>query len=252
LSVLPYTHEFFVAQSPASLLSARVIVPLVLELVEPTSVVDVGCGIGAWLSVFAEHEVADYVGIDGDYVDRSALLIPQSRFISHDLSKPLELDRRFDLAMSLEVAEHLPEGSAQTFVDSLVRLAPVVLFSAAAPGQGGTGHLHERWPSYWASRFAEYGYLAVDAIRHRVWENELVAWWYAQNTLLFVTAGELGARPRLRADRERFAGMLDLAHPRMHEQTVRVWEELTTRQLLKMLPNALARSLRWRFARPRS
>jgi SAM-dependent methyltransferase len=252
LSALPYTREFFVAQAPGSLVSARVIVPIVMNVVGPHSVVDLGCGTGSWLSVFAEHGVVDSVGIDGHYVDTSALLIPRARFIAHDLRKSLTLDRQFDLAISLEVAEHLPDSSADPFVTSLVQLAPVVLFSAAVPGQGGIRHLNERWPSYWASRFAEHHYLAVDAIRPRVWENELVAWWYAQNTLLFVSASELEARPRLRSERERFQGMMDLVHPRMYEEAVRAWKEVTTRQLLKMLPAALARTFRWRFARPRS
>src|SRR5438046_10610902 len=99
-----------------------------MKLTQPTSVVDLGCGIGTWLAVFAEHNVGDYVGIDGDYVDRSQLLIPPERFLSGDLSEPVELNRRFDLAVSLEVAEHLPAASARVLVASLTGLPPVVLF----------------------------------------------------------------------------------------------------------------------------
>ncbi len=148
--------------------------------------IDVGCGQGTWLSVFAEYGATDVNGIDGDYVDRDRLEIPADRFHGQDLSRPLAVERTFDLAVSLEVAEHLPEVACDGFVESLTRLAPVVLFSAAAPYQGGQNHVNEQWPEYWAERFARHGYLPVDCLRRRVWANPDVEWWYAQNALLFV------------------------------------------------------------------
>jgi hypothetical protein len=114
------------------------------------------------------------------------LRIPVDRFLAHDLLEPVSLERRFDLAMSLEVAEHLPARSARDFVATLVKLAPVVLFSAAIPHQGGTRHVNEQWPRYWATLFDQFNYGAVDAIRERIWDRSDVAYYYAQNVLLFV------------------------------------------------------------------
>jgi SAM-dependent methyltransferase len=147
--VTDYTSEFFRAKTEGSLRSARTVVPIVMELLKPGSVVDVGCGRGTWLSVFAEHGIADVVGVDGDYVDRRTLLIPPDRFVAHDLTTPLRLHRTFDLVVSLEVAEHLPVACAGEFVASLTSLGSAVLFSAAVPGQGGTHHVNERWQDYW-------------------------------------------------------------------------------------------------------
>lgn len=246
MSEVPYTTEFFDEQRAASVTSARHVVPIVVDLIGPRSVVDVGCGIGGWLSVFAEHDILDSIGIDGDYVDRSELLIPAARFLGRDLAEPVELDRRFDLALSLEVAEHLPEASAGLFVRSLTQLAPTVLFSAAVPGQGGIHHVNEQWPSYWASRFAEHDFVAIDALRPRVWNNKAVAWWYAQNMLLFVSPLVLEARTQLRIERDCPRNAMDLVHPRMYEGALRAWEQLTTRRLLGMLPRAMRRSISWR------
>jgi SAM-dependent methyltransferase len=246
-----YTSEFFTQQCGSSIESARTVVPIVMELIQPGSVADIGCGIGTWLAVFAENGVADYIGIDGDYVDRSQLLIPPERFVGRDLAEPIELDRRFDLAVSLEVAEHLPAASARVLVGSLVRLAPVVLFSAAVPGQGGTHHVNEQWPSYWASFFAEHGFVLVDAVRPRIWEKKDVAWWYRQNTLLFVSPAAMDMRIRLRVEHECPRGALDLVSQLIFVEEARSREQLTTRQLLLAFPRALGESINWRVSRLR-
>lgn len=212
----PYTTRFYQKDLDVVLRSARQIVPLVMELVSPQSVVDVGCGIGAWLSVFAEHGVRDYLGVDGDYVEPAMLRIPRDRFVAYDLTMPLRMERRFELVVSLEVAEHLPASAAAGFVRSLTGLGPAVLFSAAVPYQGGAHHVNEQWPDYWARLFADQGYAVLDCIRRRVWNNEEVAEWYAQNTLIFVRE-ELLARPRLKAERDRTVdSQLAMVHPRMY------------------------------------
>jgi 2-polyprenyl-3-methyl-5-hydroxy-6-metoxy-1,4-benzoquinol methylase len=84
---------------------------MIIAAVQPNTVIDVGCGVGTWLAVLAENGVADVWGIDGDYVDRALLEIPEERFLPHDLTKPVRLERRFDLVLCLEVAEHLPADS---------------------------------------------------------------------------------------------------------------------------------------------
>src|SRR5437016_3032113 len=124
--MLTYNRSFFTTQQTGSKRSAEVVVPLVMELLRPGSVADIGCGVGTWLAVFQAHGVKDILGVDGAYVDRRALHIPSGSFHPHDLTQPLPLNRTFDLAMSLEVGEHLPASSAGRLVDTLTGLAPVV------------------------------------------------------------------------------------------------------------------------------
>jgi SAM-dependent methyltransferase len=168
--------------------SARVVMPHVLGLCRARSVIDVGCGLGAWAAECRRLGARDVVAVDGDYVARAELVIAPEAFLAHDLTTPLRMERRFDLALSLEVAHYLPESRAGGFVADLCELAPLVLFSAAIPHQGGRGHVNERWPAWWAERFAQHGYTPVDCVRDEVWEDGRVASWYAQNTLLFVSA----------------------------------------------------------------
>ena len=113
-----YYNPKFYRELASAQESAREILPLVLDVVKPASVIDIGCGTGNWLAIAHELGVRDILGIDGPWV-KAQLAIPPEKFIEHDLSTPLRLDRRFDLALSLEVAEHLPPSTAQTFVQSL-------------------------------------------------------------------------------------------------------------------------------------
>lgn len=217
-----YDENFFLELQEGARSSAREIVPLLLRLLNPRSVVDVGCGLGTWLAVFAESGVPDLFGVDGDYVNLQNLEIPKDSFLAHDLSRPLRLGRTFDLVVSLEVAEHLPQDRAATFVDSLTGLGGVVLFSAAIPFQGGTNHVNEQWPEYWAALFSEKGYAAVDCLRREFWRNENVDWWYAQNMLLFVEEDRLG-RPPFAGILERTpASQLALVHPKQYLYAVEI------------------------------
>jgi SAM-dependent methyltransferase len=211
-----YSEDFFESHRPGSQRSARVIVPLLLELVQPRSVVDVGCGTGSWLSVFRQCGIEDVRGIDGPHVPLDSLEISADRFSTFDLTQPLRLEQHFDLVVSLEVAEHLPRESADVFVESLVRLGPIVLFSAAVPGQGGTHHVNEQWPDYWVQRFARHGYVAIDALRPEVWKADDIEAWYVQNILLFVAAERVAADARLAAAQARTRpGQLSVVHPRL-------------------------------------
>ncbi len=179
-----YYDPKFYGELAAAQESAREVLPLVLDLVKPASVIDIGCGTGNWLAISRELGVKKILGVDGPWVARQ-LAIPPEDFAAHDLTLPLKLDRRFDLALSLEVAEHLPPSAARVFVKSLCDAAEVVVFSAAIPGQGGRRHVNEQWPAYWAELFRELGYECYDFLRPRVWNNSRVTWHYAQNLLIF-------------------------------------------------------------------
>lgn len=224
-----YTADFYRDHQDRALSSAHAIVPILLELVAPRTVVDVGCGSGAWLSVFLQEGIEDVLGLDGDYVDEHVLLIPADRFRAADLTKPLKLGLVFDLVVSLEVAEHLPEESVDSFVDTLVDLGPVVVFSAAIPFQGGVHHVNEQWPAYWAERFADRGYEAIDCIRSRVWDNEDVEWWYAQNIVVYVNRDLIERYPRLLIEMENSdAPPRSLVHPRKYLE-----DQTSTRSLYR-------------------
>lgn len=210
-----YSAGFYEECSAGSKRSAQAVVPLIIDWLRPNSVVDVGCGTGTWLSVFWESGVHDILGIDGEWVDRAKLDVPDTCFQPADVTKPLQIGRRFDLVVSVEVAEHLPAEHAAGFIDSLTSLGPVVLFSAAIPGQGGTHHVNEQWPEYWAALFRARGFIVVDCLRKRLWQRDDIDWWYAQNSVLCVRRDYWTSHPSLRAAcGELETPILPLVHPR--------------------------------------
>lgn len=238
---MSYTAEFFDEIRDESLSSAQVVVPLVVNLVGPRSVVDVGCATGAWLSVFRAHGIGRILGLDGTYVDVSRLLIPVEFFRAHDLAHKFTVSEQFDLAVSLEVAEHLPASSASGFVKSLCDLAPVVLFSAAVPGQGGLHHVNEQWPEYWREHFAEQGFLMFDPLRPAVWMDKRVSSFYRTNMFLFVRQDHLVGKPELaRLPQVTDASELILIEPHIL---------FGLRATLQRLPHALWAALRRRVGR---
>lgn len=168
--------------------SAKIVLPLVFDFIKADSVLDVGCGIGTWLYVAKNFGVRDVIGVDGDFVEKNLLEkhIKPNEFVSADIRFPFHINRKFDLAICLEVAEHLPPASASTLVDSLTKYSDVILFSAAIPGQGGQNHLNEQWPEYWAEKFRNHDYVFLDLIRPHIWNNEKVDFWYKQNIFLVV------------------------------------------------------------------
>lgn len=225
-----YTVEFYKRQSHASAQAARLILPLVLPLIKPHAVVDVGGGTGGWANACRDMGVKSIMVLDGPYVPEEFRLVPPECFHEVDLLQPLPAHLRGDLAICLEVAEHLPASRADGFVSDLTRLADAVLFSAAIPGQGGANHLNEQWPDYWVRRFQANGHDCFDMLRMQIWKEPRIPFWYRQNAILFVRVGS----PAYQSVQQ-VASPTD-ANPLVHPELYRAFRDLTlTRRINRRL-----------------
>lgn len=211
-----YGPEFYRMQSVGSRRSAEIILGLLFRDFDHIgSVVDVGCGVGTWLAVCRELGCEAIVGADWHAMASTELHIDARDILQVNLEQGIKFNRRFDLCLSLEVAEHLSRERAASFVEDLCALSDLVLFSAAVPGQAGTNHVNEQWHSYWASLFDRNGYGCFDLIRSRVWHDARVDWWYAQNAYVFVKkeARELFEKAQLARNRLDALVLYDTIHP---------------------------------------
>jgi len=183
-----YDQKFFERnKNSAKLKSVEIILTEVFKIFPQfNSAVDFGCATGTWLKGLERFGITDIRGYDGKWVDKSKLLIPQECFFEADFDKPMAIDRKFDLAISIEVGEHLKESSADSFIENITKSADFVLFSAAIPFQGGENHINEQWPEYWFGKFNHFGFVCIDRIRKALWNNYDVVDFYRQNVLLYV------------------------------------------------------------------
>lgn len=208
MSTSLYPEDFYAERRRHTEHAARAILKALPEGLNRNRIADIGCGTGTFLATALDTGSSYAFGMEGDWVRPDMLDSPDIVFT------PGDLEQRFagpsvDLVLSLEVAEHLTPGRAESFVADLTAMAPAVLFSAAIPGQGGVGHVNEQWQSYWAGLFAAQGYGAHDVIRPKLWTDEAVPAWYRQNAVLYLRpelAGQLGFTPTE-------PGLLDTVHP---------------------------------------
>lgn len=217
-----YTDGFYAAQVGGSQASAASMVPFLVENLQPSTMIDIGCGSGVWVREFASHGVSGH-GVDGPWVEKSALVISPEEFTPYDFNvsaSPFQISlprQKFDLLISMEFLEHLEPVKADPIVDFMTSIADVIVAGAAIPGQGGHCHLNEQYPSYWIERFAAHGYEAFDLVRPIFWSDPRVEYWYAQNTLAYFRGGVPASVRNAASDR--MASMLshpaDLVHPQL-------------------------------------
>lgn len=180
MSEVKYKHDVEVHNTK----DAEAFIPILSQYIQPNSVLDIGCGIGTWLKVFQDKGINDIVGVDGSNVEKKLLAIPSNNFVEHNLTQPLNLNRKFDLVVCLEVAEHLPIEFADNIIDILTVHSDNILFSAALPMQHGQNHLNEQPFKFWVEKFNLRGYTVKDIFRGQIWDNQKIKWWYRQNMFL--------------------------------------------------------------------
>lgn len=175
-------------------------------------------------------------------------MILASQFVAADLAHGVELGRQFDLVISLEVAEHLPPSSSESFVETLTTHGKVVLFSAAVPGQGGVNHINEQWPAYWKRLFEAREFLLVDCLRDRFWNNQEISPCYRQNIMLYVDRTRLAGDPKMLQEYDRGKDRpLAVVHPALLEEVLKRTPGL--RELARGLPYAVSQTIRIRARR---
>ena len=211
---IKYIHETAVHNIKAP----SIIVPKLIDMFSPQSVVDFGCGIGTFLNIFIREGVTDVLGLDGPWVNKDLLKenLPENKFKAVNLENHVSIDKKYDLAISLEVAEHLDESKASVMVDNLVQASDLIVFSAAIPFQGGQNHINEQWPTYWVDLFSQYGYKTLDILRPLFWNDSDVFFWYKQNVFVAVKKGSRSDAVASNICLSNSTGINSIVHPDLY------------------------------------
>jgi SAM-dependent methyltransferase len=216
-----YDEEFYSNRRGRVTSSAEAIMGVVFDLCSIESIIDFGCGTGTWINTAQSFGAKRVLGIEGHWLEEKYLDNPYLEILRYDLSRPINIKETFDLAISLEVAEHLPADRAETFVEDICRTSKKVLFGAAIPNQGGVGHLNEQWQSYWATLFLNLDYKAFDVIRPKIWSNPEIPFWYRQNTVLYIHQDELDKNNQIFSSSQATKPTdLNIVHPQLYDKNL--------------------------------
>lgn len=196
-----YDSWFYEYSDERMMRSVDAVADSIITFFKPSTVIDVGCGSGALLSYLHSHSI----NVEGLEYSEAALDLCRSRGLNvtkFDLEKDaIVKPKRFDLVVSTEVAEHLPESCADRYVDLLCNISDKVLITAATPGQGGTDHVNEQPHEYWIEKFRARKFAYDHGLSEKFksnWKEKGTAWWYYRNVMVFRrTSAELDSCPRL-------------------------------------------------------
>lgn len=220
--------------------SAEKILSYLLSRFPIRSVIEFGCGHAHWLEVAQKSAINDIYGLDGHWTERDKLRISPDLFCEVDLETSVDLNRKFDLTICMEVGEHLQEASAQVLIRSIVRHTDLVLFGAAIPLQGGFKHINEKWPSFWADHFDALGYQAFDLIRPTFWMDQDIHYYYRQNALVYINrnAHDLILKAETLSMKLRSNPIIDVVHPEKYMDYAS-YESIDLRRIVRKLPKAV-------------
>lgn len=188
-----YDSEYYGMVDRTTSRSAAAMAQSLVRDLRPRTLLDVGCGTGAMLAVLRDWGVKgeglEYSLAGLEYCERRNLDVRRFDLEARPLPLPAE---KYDVVLSMEVAEHLPERIADAYVDGLVSQSDTVVFTAATPGQGGTDHVNEQPHSYWIDKFSQRGFCFDERLSiawRREWELADVQSWYSRNLMIFRTQG---------------------------------------------------------------
>jgi hypothetical protein len=196
----PGGHKAHSADSQNRIENAYKCLRILKETTDFTRVADFGCGIGGWLAAAQLLGATEIQGFEGQWIADAETVVPKDRIrISNLAEEVLDLKKRFDLAITIEVAEHLPEKAADGFVSTLASASDRILFSAAIPKQGGIGHINEQPLVYWITKFWQLRFVPLEMLRPYIAADRSIYPWLRQNLVMFVSYDLFIRSPKLHA-----------------------------------------------------
>lgn len=151
--------------------------------------IDFGCSSGLYL-LEVKKQLPDIKALGYEFSEaavNAALCMDVHHF---DLTQVLDRPKSpMTLGLCLEVLEHIEDSHWRPVLENITKLSDIIIFSAARPGQGGTGHINCRPKIDWIRRFSSLGWIVDhDFTSHLLayMKNGPHMGWFANNAIVLV------------------------------------------------------------------
>lgn len=151
-----YTEEYFKQIIEEEEGQADRLASYLISTYQPKSVVDFGCANGLYLEPFYNTGNIHVLGLD--YSAEAVKMAKIPNIVLTDLRQPYNTVSKFDLALCIEVLEHIEEEYADIVVENIINSSDIVIISPATIGQGGVGHVNLQYKKYWKEKFEKEGF----------------------------------------------------------------------------------------------
>ncbi len=188
---LIYNRSFFTKNLEWNIPIAENLVNILIQFFNPHSVVDVGCGNAEFLQQFQRRGI-DIYGYEGSQNAIDSAMVDKNFIVQFDLRDLITTKRKYDLALCLEVAEHIEMQFSKRLVENVTILSDTIVFTAAPPGQGGHFHINEQPKEFWFNLFENNGFYYDSGLSQKIqseFREKKVIWWYSDNLMIFKRKG---------------------------------------------------------------
>jgi len=223
-----YKGDFYKLRQERTFVSANKILGIIKKYHKFNSMIDFGCGVGTWLRAAEALGVKELEGYEGEWA-REHITGKALNIHFQDFESAFKVNNQFDLAISLEVAEHLTPKAGHMLIKTMCTTSKVILFSAAIPGQGGVGHINEQPQNYWLEIFSKFGFQPLDFIRPRIWDNANIPLWYKQNALIYTSDKQLYEKLN-----KKTLPIINIVHPESYQIALNPGIKTSIQNVLKL------------------
>lgn len=161
----------------------KIIIEEILKHFHPKKVIDLWCWLGAFVKTFQDHWIDAY-WVNWPRVEKDKLVMNEDRLIIKNLEEFCDFKKWYDMAITIEVAEHIDAKYADNFIKTITSCADIIIFSAAIPWQWWFKHVNEQSPEYREEKFNKLWYRFYDVFRWKFWNNKDIAISHRQNMFL--------------------------------------------------------------------